>query len=378
MRASLKKLYDWIELRPLTGAAIARWTGLKGPLCRRVVAAVQHAGEPAELARILPGTEGLTLFVDALAERGCPPARIEKAREAIHAFADLQHHGGGSQRRLVAAVEAALGASEGAADQSGGADARRRLWTAARDLTGSTLTAMVPISIVFRAAEDPLRLDSVSALGQLGYRARPGAGPLMAKHYAAAGIDNEEAPGQPGAPGALHDRFGTPGLEIARSRIDDTRVLTTYDGTGDRPIDVWTGPVTNRGVTEITPGEQNVYGTFAAIRTPTRSFVGDLWVERALAHRGVVRTGAYRMTPDALTDIDYDTWYDRLPGEQSVVSPAALPSIDLEGLHPEHAAVVAHCFEFAARSSEDFVCYRYQVEHPIWMSLYRMTFEFAG
>lgn len=377
MRGALRGLYDWIELRPLNGASIARWSGLKGPLCRRVVAAVRHAGEPAELARILPGTEGLSLFVDALAARGCPPDRVVEAREAIRAFADLLHHGGGSQRRLIAAVERALGTSGRSATGGATAHAQLRLWEAARDLTGSSLEALLAISIVHRSTADERELDSISALGQLGYTARPDASPLMAKHYAPQHVVDDEAAAGPGSAGPLHDRFGTPGLTVSRSRIDAARVLTTYEGTGDQPIDVWTGPVTNRGVHVIAPGPQNSYSSFAAVRTPTRRLVLDLWVERPLAQRSVLRAGAYRATPDRLADADCDDWYDRLPGDPPVVLPTQRPWSGLEQVYPNHGAVLSQCFEFAGRTTEDFVCYRCAVDYPIWMSIYRLTLEFA-
>ncbi|QDU65389.1 hypothetical protein Pla86_04540 [Planctomycetes bacterium Pla86] len=377
IRAEFRRLYDWIPLRPLTGEAVARWAELKGPLCRRVLAAVQHRGEPAELARILPGVDGLELFVAALERRGCPPELCQAARGAVAAFAELIHEGGGSQRRLVAALREAAAIGPGAAE--GGADGtavRARMHEAASTLTGSACDAMVVVTILYRSRERSGDLDSIGALGQLGYRARPDAAPLMAKHYAPVGVEDETELAGPAD--SLHQRFGTPDLAITRARIDERRVLTTYDGRhmGERPIDVWSGPVRNRGVSRLEPGGDNGYGTLAAVRTPVRTLVHDLWVEAPLANSSVLRAGAYRATPDAFGTIDYKQWYDRLPGEPRILLPGADLLAGLERIHPRHVEVLDHCFEAGDLRREGFVCHRCVVEFPIWMAIYRLTLEF--
>lgn len=368
VRAELKGLVDWIPVRPLRGESVARWTGLKGPLCRRVLAGVQHHGEPAELARILPGVEGLEMFVDALERKGCPAERAAAARDAIRAFAELLHEGGGSQRRLVAALRDQLDEPGVELDAT---EAHARLFESARAVCRAETRALVVVSILHRAPDRPDELDTVGALGQLGYSARAGAPPLVARHFSAPGIGDEAGP-------SLHDLFGTPALPIARARVDERNVLSTYDGRGsaESPVDVWSGPVRNAGVVRFEGAGEDGYGSFAAIRTPTRTLVHDLWVETPLARASILRSGVYRSSPALLGTIDYKRWYERLPGDPRVLLPESDDFSGVERIHPRHADVVDRCFATAGLERREFVCYRCVLEHPIWMAIHELTLEF--
>lgn len=380
VRAGLRGLHDWIPVRPLSGSGVARWAGLKGPLCRRVLAGVQHRGDPLELARILPGVEGLTLFVDALERKSCPPGLVETARQAVAAFAELLHVGGGSQRRLVAAIQDRQdsdGAEFGAlGSRSGGGSARRRLFEAAAELNRARCDAMVATSVIFRSRGRAGEVDGITALGRLGYLARPGAPPLTAKRYA-----HPEAGG--GAPSSLpgmelQARYGTPDVQLSQSRLDGQRLLLTCEGpsgTGS-PIDLWIGPARDDGVVRFEPGESAGYSMLAAVGTPARVLVQDLWVERPLARASVLRAKVYRATPDVFADMDYEQWYDHLPDDPQVLLAGPESGAGLERTSPNHAGVLDFCFGEAGLEAGDFVGYRCIVEHPIWMAVYRMTLEF--
>jgi hypothetical protein len=377
IRAEFRGLYEWIPVRPLSGAAVARWTGLKGPLCRRVLAAVQHRGDPAELARILPGVEGLTLFVEALERKGCPPERTEPARQAISVFAELMHAGGGSQRKLVSAIRRGLEGGESAEPVTGDlSGTRQRLFEAARDLTGVACDAMVAVSILYTPDDRRGELDTVGALGRLGYRARPGAPPLISKYFSHVG-DEQHAPVEmPGT--GLQQHFGTPDLDITQTRLDDERVLMTCEAPGDSgaPIELWNGPVHDPGAVRFDGGDGHAYSSLATIGSPSRTLVHDLWLETSLARASVLRAGVYRSSPDVFASMDYEQWYDRLPGDPQILLPGSDLGSGVLHANPQHVQVLEHCFEVAGRDPADFVGYRCVVEHPIWMAAYRLTLEF--
>ena len=377
IRAGLSGLHDWIPIRPLSGAGVARWTGLKGPLCRRVLAAVQHRGDPLELARILPGIEGLTLFVDALEKRDCPPGLVERARQAIAAFAELQHVGGGSQRRLVAAIRERRRLERADTDGAAGtAAARRGMFEAASDLNRAHCEALVMTSVLYRSRERAGEVDGITALGRLGYRARPGAPPLTAKRYAHGETGEGEPSGLPGM--ELQERFGTPDLELTRTRLDGERLLLTCEGsTGrDAPVDLWIGPARDEGIVRFEPGRKAGYSSLAAVGTPSRVLVHELWIETALSRAGVLRAKVFRATPDVFADMDYEQWYDHLPDDPQILLAGPDPAAGLERTSPRHAEVLATCIEPTGLAAGDFVGYRCVVEHPIWMAVYRLTLEF--
>lgn len=99
--AELHALLRQIPAQQRKCSTFSRWLGVDRSVCYRMLAAMQHKGEPVEVFRSLPGVDGYQRVIKALSRRGIDRARIGRALAAGEAYAQLVGDAGGSQAKLV-------------------------------------------------------------------------------------------------------------------------------------------------------------------------------------------------------------------------------------------------------------------------------------
>lgn len=405
----LAELAQFIQTLPIerrTVSELSRWLGVTRPICQRVVQAARHRGDPLLGLTHLPGVQGLASFIHAARRAGCDPAALDAVEAATGLYADLIDHHGGSQSRLLSAIEQFVAERDSAParpapDLETPSDdplhARRLIFEGARAVTGRQFDAQVGVFIYRPRPERPDRVDGVSALALLGIRRREGAMPICPVGAFAQGRPDEipeeltvgpiTEPGDSPLPlGRLDEFCSTPPPRIiARRRDDRVSVLVEPDRTVAQPFDVVLA-AKFLDVPHPAAHDPKVQSCFLHSDGPSRRIVITAFLHRTMAMRSLAMAGAYVRErvgarvpgPHGRVHVltAQDLWADRLPD---------VPRLEYLGLglgqadtpaHPRQRELLAHLFALQGWSPGDFVGYRIQVDYPVWNAQYVINFDF--
>ena len=171
LQTEFRLLLDSFPVQVLSATALARWLGLKGPLCQRIVFASRQRGDPAHLVARFPGIDGLRLFLEAARRRRCDRALHTTAASAVDEFAALTCAAGGSQRRLVGAVQALLTAQmteAGVVALDAASRQRQACFEAMAAIVGCRADVTVCLTLLSTSRTEPAKLASFLAVGKAG------------------------------------------------------------------------------------------------------------------------------------------------------------------------------------------------------------------
>ena len=157
---------------------MSRWLVVDRTLCSRMVLAARSTGGPMEMFSRLPGVEGLLLIVHALASRGVDASRVAAARLAVQEYADLVGTAGGSQAKLIRAMQARAESPGGDPEAACRLAFRRRIFEGAAGITGAWSDTLLMISAYRPSPRADGQLERLAEFANLGLRRRAGAFPL--------------------------------------------------------------------------------------------------------------------------------------------------------------------------------------------------------
>lgn len=338
--------------RGITG--LARYLQVGKSTCQRVVEGVRAEG--TEVIRDLPGSAGLRAVVEASRSRGVDSAVCDAALDAIEALDGLVADAGGSKARLLAALDA-IERFGGPREDSEEAE-RRDLVEAAGRLLADLSDVRLTVRAYAPGSEG--RLRRYIAVGQVGLRRAPGAGPLLGAHIIRDGDDHADA-----GP-ALIEGFSTPGVQIRR---DASPHPAGYWVEGQRPGEPFTYLIEPRPPYD---GPTGPIRAASFLQTPTRGLLVDLFVHRDLPFRGAPSCAA--RPPDRNNWVMNDPSADeRWP---HAVLPAALgPALrhPTSTLWPRLSDAEKALFERWKLNPGEFTGYRVELRYPIWCALYTVS-----
>lgn len=396
----LAELVELIQSLPIERRAVSemsRWLGVTRPICQRVVQASRHRGDPLLGLVRLPGVQGLMSFVRAARRTGCDPAAVDAVEAAARRYADLIDEHGGSQARLVAAIEGFLAEDSGqppGALADGPVRARQLIFEGARMITGRHYAAQVGIFLFRPRPDNPDRVDGVSALALLGVERGEAAMPVSPVGLFAHGRPDEvpdefhvgpltEA-GASLPVGVLAEFCSSPPPRvIARRRGDRVSVLVEPENLAAFDV-VLAGRFTD--VPHPALDEPRVQTCYLHSDGPSRRLIITAFLHRSMAMRSVAMSGAFirdrvgarNVAPQGRVHVAtaQELWTDRLPDAPGMeylglgLGHASTPA------HPGHLQLLSRLFELQAWTPEEFVGYRIAVDYPVWNAQYLINFDF--
>jgi hypothetical protein len=405
LSAELGELIRSMPIERRTVTAMSRWLDITRPICQRVVQAARHRGDPLEVLTRLPGVQGLASFVRAARDAACDAGAVDAVEAATTAYTNLIDRHGGSQSRLIAAIEHRLreqaDSRPAAPDTEPPADgptaARRRIFEGATAITGREYGAQVGVFLYAPTPGKADRIDCITAMGLLDVRTRDGAMPICPISTFAYGRPDDspdelpvrpvtETEGSPLPVGRVEPFCSTPPPEIiARRRGGRVSVLIEPDRTAPGPVDVMLA-ARFLGVPHPALDDPKMQTCFVHCDGPARRLLIAVHLHRSIAMRSVAMAGAYirdRVAaripgPDGHAHVltPQELWADRLPD---------VPSLEYLGLGLEQAdapayarqrELVSHLMDLQAWDPDEFVGYRIQVEYPVWNAQYVVHFDF--
>jgi len=358
--------------------AMARLLGLQVPLCHRILSGTLASGGAAPVLGTFPGTTGLSMFVHAAKRiQSVPPAPIERAEAAIKEFAELIAHSGGSQRRLLDALNQAQ-PTDGKHPGPAGLrldNARRLAFEAAVTQIGCSTEQLIGLRVYTPAATPtcPVDLDVTALVGRVGFKRTSEAMPFVLYHAASAGKPSD---GPAGPHTFLIEDFCTQPLpNVLIEQRNDKRIgIVDANFEHTEAVDIFAGPFFHNSVVTVSNGRAYLNcGTL--LSTPTRNLLTDVYVPRAWAAELNCTAAIYRDGPlGGLNGPPAQRWFDRLPIPllPSLLGPGLANAHS--DLHARHEELTAKAFQFARADPADYVGFRLAVAHPILQTHY-LCFE---
>jgi hypothetical protein len=358
-------------------ADAARFLNLNQQLCYRVHAGVRHRGDPATVVGVFPGVEGLRHFIAAAAAREFDRELLACATAAVDQFEALIRKGGGSQRRLVAIVESLI--EPPTSTPAAMLKVRRAMFESYAALRGCRADAFTSVQILNWDPGAADRLVKVAAIAKIGVVRDAHSMPLVSRHR----LNPEEV--RTGA--AVTDdawsntriftRFSSKPAPPVVARRNGQSVLVIFDPDRTRrePIDVVSGPFTAVGIAHPRASETGVLNTSFAVSTPSRWLVADFFVHRTLATL-IPTAGVYSIgTEGIMAGRLGSRWYDLLPGTVDIkLLGRGLGQAECEQ-YTLQSELAGALFEVGGWSPDEFIGYRCQVEYPIGLAQYVVSFE---
>jgi hypothetical protein len=408
LQSEFRALIRAFPLESRTIAGMSDWLGETRPVCQRLLRGVRHPGDALKALTFFPGVRGLRQVIDAARRRDCDQALLAVAGAAVDRYAALIDEHGGSQARLLAALDAAGAAPPPDAPRAGTfatdlLQARQGAFENLRLVTGREFRTQLAVFLYRPCPDDPTRMDCVTAMGMIGIRRREGSLPICPTHTFSYGSREEveradftlstfaDEPAASGAPVAVLEEFCTKPLPavVARQTNGVLPVLVDPDRASEDPIDVVLGTRFAR-VPHPAHDEPCVQTCSLVSDGPARNLVMSIHMHRSLAQASIPSLGSYflgsRGPVSAPSAARHDgpsagftahRWFDRLPDR---------PRLELLGFGLEHSGssayprmseLIEHLLRSQGWTAEEFVGYRCQVPYPIWGAQYLVTFDFS-
>lgn len=406
MQAELLSLVQGFPAEVRTIIKMSEWLGVTRPICQRLLRAIRHRGDALQTIAFFPGVRGLQQFLEAARVRQCRESLIASAKAAIDQYARLVDECGGSQAKLIAAIEATQRQQADAGDSASDdlLSARRSAFEGLRQVTQREFETHVAVFFYRSRSDDPLKMDCVTAMGMIGVRQDKGALPICPLYRFAYGspADLEEAhiqlerltdePAATGAPITVLREFCSKPLPaiVARQTNGQIPVLIDPDRASRDPFDVVLGTRFHR-VAHPAVHDPKVLNCSLISDGPARNLLISVHMDRAMAQASIPTMASYWLGnrgPISEPDTGQDSmthgnlashrWFDRLPDRPRLehvgfgLEQAGAPA------YPRLAELVGHICDSQGWRPDDFIGYRCQVPYPVWGAQYLMSFDFES
>jgi hypothetical protein len=304
LRATLRDLADAAASDPLRPQDVSRRFGINKNLTWKF-ARILIATDPFEAIPMIPGTEGIEIYLRAFESAGIASARTDPVREALRRFDSVvsRHFGDRAQLELVL---------DGLRDAGNLETPRRMAFKGMSVVFGLQARARVTAQIVTPNATDPGLADIALIVGLAGLqRLRPiGALPM----FRAGGIGGAGKP-QPEAfvcsegsdqPDFLLREFCSyPKATVNAKPLKDGRfALELSEGPLGRvgASDLYFATVTRAALNLHRRAEDTSCSLLTAVNIPAESLVSDLFVHRSAGCFESMRSSIHSTLAQPLTD----------------------------------------------------------------------------
>jgi hypothetical protein len=364
LQGCLREMLDACPPKAHTATGLARWLGLRVPLCHRLHAGSRLRASPPEVIAALPGVEGLRIILSALAQAGLSEKHVASANAAVQELDDLVASAGGSQRRLIDALRASQSAAANEGDLPVSQQSRLAAFEQLARTLGCSTQGVVGIRIYHPAANPNFEgdLDVVAAIGRVGFQRQSAAMPLVLS----LSIEGNQSTAED-ARACLIPEFCTQPLPTVTLDPRERATLAIVDAGHERTsaVDIFAGPFRATHALERENDSPHLCSTIVA-NSPTRWMLQDVFLPRDWGTPLRCEAGAYvHGALGALRGDMRKRWFDRLPISLT-------PGMLGKGLrntaserHPRQTEVCEWLFAKAGLNPDDFVGYRMEISLPI-------------
>lgn len=407
LQSEFRALIRSFPLEARTIAEMSQWLGVTRPVCQRLLRGVRHRGDAIGALSFFPGVKGLRQVIQAARGRTCDEALLAVAGAAVDQYAALIDEHGGSQARLLSALETVgaqppdgLGTGIPPSDLS---QARKNAFENLRLITGREFQTHLAVFFYRPCPDDPTKMDCVTAMGMIGIHRSEGSLPICPTHTFSYGSPEEleeanihlesfaDEPAASGAPIAVLEEFCTKPLPVvvARQINGSLPVLIDPDRASKDPFDVVLGS-RFKGVVHPAHDEPRIQNCSLVSDGPARNLLMSVHMHRSMAQASIPSPACYSVgsrgpvaAPDtgqhgvAPSNLVTHRWFDRLPdrprlehlgfGFEQTSSPA----------YPRMTELISHLCQSQGWSPDEFVGYRCQVPYPVWGVQYLISFDFG-
>jgi len=325
-----------------------------------------------EMFSRLPGVEGLLLIVHAMASRGVDASRVAAARLAVQEYADLVGTAGGSQAKLIRAMQARAESPGGDPEAARRLAFRRRIFEGAAGITGAWSDTLLMISAYRPSPRADGQLERLAVFANLGLRRRAGAFPLFQRSTwsspAVARTLDGVRPLSSMLDGIITEFTTAPG-PIVESLFTENQTDRTieFEDTGSEPVDVVLGTRSDPSGPDPRLAGDRILQVANTPRTPTRNLLHEVFLDAALAEYATVRNGVYFIgARGTVTGEPGTRWMDSLGSDSEVqlLGPHGGGS-DACGLYPRYAELLAYAFDRAAWKADNMRNYSWHEAFPV-------------
>lgn len=393
LHSELRNLLACVPGSPHGASELSRDLGIDRSICQRIVSAASGPYSGGDLVSRLPGTKGLTLFVESVRQTPTDPSVLDSAEAAILAFASVVQDLGPSQSRLVRRIEAG-GAGTGSENpldvDEREENVRRRMFECGCQLTGQFSEVSIATFIFRPTPGTPDRIDMALLRGFIGHRMRPEAMPFSLLWWVAPPENQkpddhaeyetlDHAPVQGRSQGVLLEDYSTKPFPVVTSRGPRDRRVVLIDPASlpkGEGFDVVTANRVDGAQMHPAHDSPPVHEVWMFGRFPAKLLIFDVFLHRSMARTCIPSIGAFMMSPN-LTETMDRRWLDRFPvgprlallepGDRTVSHPA----------YPRYPELLGHMFHRLTWPAGDYVGYRCEVMYPQWGAGYCMLFDYT-
>lgn len=361
---------------------MARWLSLQVPLCHRVLAGIRAQRELSGVFAAFPGIEGLRSFLRAASRMEVAKARLEQCSAAVDELQSLVEHAGGSQRRLVASLEAieSSGPAVGR-DSEDEPDLQKRLFLSSAELLGSCSRAALGVRVYTpsKSPAFPGDMDVTATVGRCGFVRTGTSTPFVLSYATGDRPRDAQADGDAPQRSRLLKEFcslPTPRVTCdVRLGVAIEVVDPTFESTA--PMDIFAGPFESSNVI-VKESEVGYLNSGIIASHPSERLISDVYLPRSMVGSLECSAGVYHHgSMGGVSGAPSRRWFDRLP---LTITPMLLGrGIANSAVHglPNHTRLTERIFEAAGVDPSGYTGFRMDVAYPLLYAQYLLSFEFG-
>ncbi len=375
LKAEFSQLLETFPPAAQKASGMARLLQLQVPLCHRVLTAARKPVHAVETLTVIPGIQGLEMFIEAASRTGASRERVEGAKSAVAEFNLLIERSGGSQRKLLDALSSLEGARGGVFATRRQVELREATFKLSAELYGSSSDATLSVRVYVPSTTEAGQLDVHALIGRTQFERQNAALPLVM--YQASTINKPGEPQPQRGNQRLLDEFCTKPLPRITTDFRSGTLVDIVDPQFEvqGPVDLFAGPFTTRSVMMTVEGRQFLNSVTGAV-VPTKGLVSDVYLPKSLAAGLSCSAAVFR--PGSLGSISGDPskrWFERVP---ATVTPMLLGrgiSNAATDYYSRQMELTARLFAHAGVDPDQFVGYRLEIPFPLVQLSYTLSFE---
>jgi hypothetical protein len=365
LRAALGRLGAAAESDPLRPQEVSRRFGINKNLTWKI-ARVLLATDALEAIPMIPGSEGIEIYLRAFESDAALRERTSAVREALRQFESViaRHFGDRAQLEVVLDGLRADGNLEAS---------RRTAFKGMSGVFGVRARLRLTVQVLSPCAEAPGMGDIAQVVGLAGLqRLRPiGAMPVFRTTSAL-----------PTADLAIHPLMrpregGEPDFMLREFSSFPNASVRTRDAAGEKILELSEGPIGRVGESDLffgtlmkgtmtlhrRPGEH--FHDFATkVSIPSESLVLDLYCHRELLGTDAMTASVHSTLAQPLSFEEPQRTQSRLPMDASPVVLEQLQEAPPIPAFPGYGAMIERVFEAAGQDIRDFRLARVAIEYP--------------
>lgn len=327
-------------------------------------ARVLLAEDSFDAIAMLPGPEGIEIYLRAFADAGAPADAVDALRGAALAFEEVvvRHVGSRAELELVLdglRRDAQLEAS------------RRLAFRGLSGIVGMQARARVAAQFVVPTQGKPGYSDVAIVAGLAGMRQLRPIGTLpvfRTRNEASGGIRSEPLlPSPDGGCGYLLGEFSSfPNATVRNSIAGDRLVVEIQNGavgrTGDS--DLFFGSVVRGGMCNVRRPGDDFVELLTAVNLPSEHLVSDVFVHRSIPFDGSLTTALHSTVSAPVPEDPSKRDTTRLPIDcGAVVLDDVAGALDVPVV-PQYRAMIERILASEGRSADEFRLIRVAMEYP--------------